>query len=194
MLAVARRVGRRDVHLKADAVNRHALRAQPSHEVVNAIGFLVQPLPAIIVVEEQRLRICLAGQAEGVGDVLVAEFLSEHRIPEPRPIVGNRLIHDVPGHDASTIMFRDRPDVVFECQAQFCWGERLDPARDRPMPDERVSLDLHAVRLAVRDYCVASAEGARSSRAFNRIPFHLVFGGEVIEMTPEHAGVATVAE
>ena len=66
---VARPVGRRDVHLKADAVDRHALRAQLSHEIVNAIRFLVQPLAAVVVVEEQRLRIGLAGEAEGISDV-----------------------------------------------------------------------------------------------------------------------------
>ena len=112
----------RDVHLKADAVNRHALRAQPLHEIVDAIRLLVQPLAAIVVVEEQRLGICLPGQAEGISDVLIAELLSEHRVAQSRAIVGDRFVDDVPREDPSAIMFGDGPDVIFERHAQVGGG------------------------------------------------------------------------
>src|SRR5439155_19149389 len=98
------------------------LRAESLHEVVDTVGFLAQPLAAIIVVEEQRLWIGLPGEAEGVGDVLVAKLLPEHRVSEPRSIIGNRLVDDVPGDDASAIMLRDRPDMVFKCRAQIVCG------------------------------------------------------------------------
>ena len=52
-----------------------------------------------------------------VGDVLVAKFLPEHRVSESRSIVCDRLVDDVPCDDASPIMLRDRPDMVFKCRA-----------------------------------------------------------------------------
>src|SRR5438876_5101281 len=62
------------------------------------------------------------------------------------------------------------------------------------MPDKRVPFDLHAVGLTVCDDRIARTEVVVSPHAFDRIPFHLVLGGEVIEMTPEHPGVATIRE
>ena len=100
MFASLGRLGRRDVHLQPDAVDRHPLRAQPLHQVVDAIRLLVQALAAVVVVEEQRLRIGLPREPERVGDVLIAELLSEHGVPQPRPIVGDRFVDDVPGDHA----------------------------------------------------------------------------------------------
>ena len=159
-VCVAWRTGPGDVHLQADAVNRHALRAQPLHQVVDAIRFRAQPLSAVIVVKEQRLGIGLPGQAEGIGDVLIAELLSEHAIPQPRPIVGNRLVHDVPRDHASAEMFADCSDVSLECGAEFRRGQRGKPTRDRSMPDERMPFDPHAVGLTERDDRISGGEVA----------------------------------
>ena len=67
---------------------------------------------------ELGLRIGLARQAERVGDVLIAEFLPEHGIPQTGAVVSHRLVDDVPGGDASAKMFRDRTDVIRERHTQ----------------------------------------------------------------------------
>ncbi len=122
-----------DVHLQSDAVDRHALRAKPLHQIVDAVRLLVQALAAVVVVEEQRLRIGLARDSERVGDVLIAELLPEHRIPQPRPIVGDRFVDDVPGDDAAAKVFGDRADVILERDAQIRRGQ-TSPTQDGTDP------------------------------------------------------------
>ena len=62
------------------------------------------------------------------------------------------------------------------------------------MPHERVSFDLHAAALAITDDCVGGAEIVVAARPLDRIPLHLVLGGQVIEMPAEHAAVAAISE
>src|SRR5204862_4578946 len=95
---------------------------------------------------------------------------------------------------ASAKMLADRSDVRFEGGAEFSGGQRREPSRNRAVPDERMPLDLHAVAQTERDDGIPRAEVLASTRALDGVPLHLELGGEVVEMTPEHAGVSAVAE
>ena len=117
------------MHLQADAADGHALRAQVAHQVVDVVRFAVEPLAAVIVVDQQGIGVRLVRAPEGLGDVPRSQLAEVHGVPEPAPVVRDRLVDDVPGQDPAAIAPDGRADVVLEGDARLGRRERFQPRR-----------------------------------------------------------------
>ena len=59
----------RDVHLQSDSVDGDAAMLEILHHRIDRVGLAVEPFAAVLVVEEQRLRIGLVRPAKGLLDI-----------------------------------------------------------------------------------------------------------------------------
>ena len=91
-------------------------------------------------------------------------------------------------------MFGDRTDVIFKGDAQISRRKTAHPWRDRAVPDERMSFDPHAVGLSVADDGIAGAEVVVVARVLDRVPLHLVLGGQIVEVSTEDAAVTPIRQ
>ena len=73
-------------------------------------------------------------------------------------------------------MTGDIADVVLELDSQVCGRRRLDPARDRAVPHERMALDLHTVAQRVSHDRIAGREIVEAGAPADDVHLHLVLG------------------
>src|SRR5262245_14331016 len=91
-------------------------------------------------------------------------------------------------------MSSDRPNVILERCSKCGWRQRIGPCRYRSVPDQRVTADLHAVRLEISCNRVATRKTANALALLDRGPLHCVLGGQITEMPTQDTGVARVAK
>jgi hypothetical protein len=175
-----RRVGA-EVHLQADAVDRHVLRDEAADQLEHAVGLVAQPFRAVVVVEEECAGVGRVRDPERLGDVPGAQPAREHRVAQQSARVRHRLVHDVPGGDAAAIAAHHRPDVLDHRGPQPVRRQRRHPRRELLVPDERVALDAHGVRLGEGDDVVRGREVEPVGLRVDRAPLHRVLGREGVE-------------
>ncbi len=129
--------------------------------------------------------------AEGLGHVVGPEPAREDRAAQPRLRVVDRLVDDVPGPQPTAVAAGDRPDVVLERDPKLRRRERSHPGWCRPVPDERVALHFHAVRLGEIDDPVRAREVEDAGRLLDRVPLHLPLGRDVVEVAPRGCRVGS---
>ncbi len=108
-------------------------------------------------------------------------------------MVGDCLVDDVPRGDAPRVAAHERLDVGDERAGHLAPGERRgEPARELPVPDERVAVDAHPVRLRERDELVRGVEAPPVLERVDRLPLHRVLGRDRVELAHERGGIVGV--
>ena len=99
------------------------------------------------------------------------------------PALGPRLVDDIPCDDLAPVVRHHLRDVIDHHLAQL-GGVRdgRDPRRQLRVPDQRVSLDLHAGLGRKSDDGVATIERERVPCRLRGVPLHFIFGRRVIEV------------
>src|SRR5690606_40723902 len=93
---------RRNVHLKAHTVDRHAVTPQPLSERVDGIRFRTEPRRVVGVQEEPGIRVGLVRPSEGQVDVVGSDDIQPDRLAHGA-VIGYGLVHDIPRRDAPLV-------------------------------------------------------------------------------------------
>ena len=133
-------------------------------------------------------RISRTCRTERFLDEGLAEHAAPQRIAELAVVVPS-LVDDVPGNDLPAVVGHQPLDVIQHGGAQIGrTADRGEPRGELIVPEQRVALYGHAVRLREVDGHVRLGKGEVAARGLGRVPLHLVFGRHVIEL----AGVGDV--
>ncbi len=129
------------MHLQPHPVDGDALPLETLHEIVDEVRLAPSPLGLVVVVEEERIRVGLAGRPEGVGDVPGAEAAQENRVAQSGAVGSDRLVHHVPRGHVASIVARDRANVVGHGVIEVAGRQGVDPGRGGAVPHQGVALD-----------------------------------------------------
>jgi hypothetical protein len=174
------------VKLEPDPVEGDAALQEVTGEGNQRLELRVRRVRPYLVVEELDGRVRLAGDPKGLLEPVVADHPLPHAVAAPT-VVCERLVHDVPGRDAATVVRQDGRDVLTEDVEQRgpCPAPRLDPGGVRVVvaPDERVTVHLLPVRLGEGDHRVPPGEFEPVPARPQVVHLHVVLRGQrVIEL------------
>jgi hypothetical protein len=192
------------VTLDADAVEQAEV-PQRFHQPQRALE-LRPGLDAVIIVEQTLGRVGLAGEAEGLHDVVgnpVAVFIATRgampaAVDPPTTVVRDRLVHRVPARHPATVPREQRPHVAPQAREhdgpRVGAGQRLvHPGGSLPVPQERVAAHAHPVRRGEGDDGVGVGELVRGfSIAFGGVdplPLHGVLADEPVHVLAQEVSV-----
>ena len=182
-----RRVVDPPVRLLADAVDAQALRLQPLDEADRRVALGRLP-EVVVVVVELGLRVGLARELERLLDVVLADRLEPGRLAQ-RPVLVERLVHDVPAADPALVAAR-RPSRCGSAGARAPSPGRASrrPRRRRPRP---ASAGATAGRGPPRTsrgarpsstYRSAGSKSYRSGLGVDGLPLEHVLGADLVEV------------
>ena len=188
------------VGLEAHAVDRHLLRLELLHQVVDGLALGPGVLDVVVVVEQLGRGVGLVGPAEGVGDVVgaVAPRLIEDRLPR-RAVLVEGLVHHVPGPDAALVAAGLCLDVLLDGVLDLLVGQRGRrpavggyPRRQLAVPDQGVAAHELAVRLRALDDLVGAGEVEDALLGLHDLPLHDVLRRDRVELAVHDLGVGGV--
>lgn len=157
---------------------------------------------------DSQLGVGISGlrSLEGNGEVIRVEGFEEHRIAVVAIwIIGDSLVHDIPGvalalvvaHDIANVRLDNGlkggtgPGLARDCISPVSTHtvlpypvsmEVLTPRRQLAVPNQRVAPQELSIGLRHSSNNISRLEGERSGAALGGIPLHAVLGSELTEL------------
>ncbi len=171
------------VHLQAHSVDGDALLLQPLQQAVNGIRLFIQPFAFSVIVDQQRLRVGLAGPIKSHGDVLRPDGAQPMGIAQLA--VGlDGLVDHVPGVDLAAVVPGNGFDVPAQDLDPLLPGVlRLQqPGRLLQVPDQYMGIDLHTIGARKIHDRIPLAKVVALRFGVDVLPLHLVPHRQQVEL------------
>ena len=182
------------VSLHTDTIDGHTSVLHLLYHIIDTFA-LAGIHGAVIVVEQLYIRISLTGKLESLGDELVATKLESSALAigagirtEHHVIIGNGLVHHVPGIDDVLVTGYYCMDMVAQTLVEHFFLHRLaflvleHPVGKLCMPAEVMSTELDAVLAAEVCDAIGSAEVPYAFCRVHLAYLHVVLGSDAVEL------------
>ena len=195
------------MHLKPDAVDGDAARYKVANHVEDGREFPAGAFNAVVVVEQQRLRVRLMCPAEGLLDVGCASqpdagLVVPGRIAQQRAIgagrISNRLIHNIPGKNLPFVAADHGVDMLLKSSGHRLGcgglGSIRQPSGDIGVPNQGMAAQLHLLLTSKGGQAIRVREVVARGTWVDRAPFHRVLAFNHVEVRRQRSGILCVAQ